>query len=220
MDTCAAMVRVALIAALLLAVAASPAAAATVEDLKPCYVSAGETDAERETIVVRGEDFTQESVVEVLFDGVVMGSALTGSIGEFELRLPAPFQLVGQRPLTVTVRDAAQEVVKTTRVTNLAMSVKPRNATPTQRVRLRGRGFTLGLPVFAHYLYGGELQRTVRLARRSTGPCGTFGVRRRLLPIENARAGRWVMQVDQRRAYSPEPNPVWVRRPIVVSFGS
>jgi hypothetical protein len=213
------MVRVALIAALLLGVAASPAAAATVEDLKPCYVSAGETDAERETIVVRGEDFTQESVVEVLFDGVVMGSALTGSIGEFELRLPAPFQLAGQRPLTVTVRDAAQVVVKTTRVTNLAMSVKPRNATPTQRVRLRGRGFTLGLPVFAHYLSGGELQRTVRLARRSRGPCGTFALRRRLLPIENARAGRWVMQVDQRRAYSPEPNPVWVRRPIVVSFG-
>jgi hypothetical protein len=214
------MVRVALIAALLLAVAATPAAAATVEDLKTCYVSAGETDAERETIAVRGEGFTQESVVEVLFDGVAMGSALTGSIGEFELRLPAPFQRVGQRPLTVTVRDAAQEVVKTTRVTNLAMSVKPRNATPAKRVRMRGRGFTLGLPVFAHYLYGGELQRTVRLARRSTGPCGTFDLRRRLLPIENARAGRWVMQVDQRRAYSPEPNPVWVRRPVVVSFGS
>jgi hypothetical protein len=214
------MSRVALVAALLLAIAATPAAAATVDDLKPCYVSTGVTDAERETIVVSGEDFTQESVVEVLFDGVVMGSALTGSIGEFELRLPAPFQLAGQRPLTVTVRDAAQLVVKTTRVTNLAMTVKPRNATPTRRVRLRGRGFTLPAPVFAHYLFRGRLQRTVRLARRSTGPCGTFDIRRRLLPIENARAGRWVMQVDQRRTYSPEPNPVWVRRPIVVSFGS
>ena len=220
MDTCAGMVRVAVIAALLLALTATPAGAATVEDLKPCYVSAGETDAERETIVIRGDGFTQVSTVDVLFDGVVMGSALTGSVGEFELRLPAPFQLVGQRPLTVTVRDTVQQVVKTTRVTNLAMTVKPRNATPTQRVRMRGRGFTLGLPVFAHYLFGGELQRTVRLARRSTTPCGTFDVRRRLIPIDNARAGRWIMQVDQRRTYSPEPDPVWVRRPIIVSFGT
>jgi hypothetical protein len=214
------MVRLLVAACLCFGLLAGPAAAATVEDLKPCYVSAGSTDAERETIVVRGEGFTQVSTVEVLFDGVVMGSALTGSIGEFELRLPAPFQRVGQRPVTVTVRDAVQQVVKTTRVTNLAMTVKPRNATPDQRVRMRGRGFTLRLPVFAHYLFGGELQRTVRLARRSTEPCGTFDVRRRLIPIENARAGRWIMQVDQRRAYSPEPDPVWVRRPVVVSFGS
>jgi hypothetical protein len=70
--------------------------------------------------------------------------------------------------------------------------------------------------VFAHYLFGGEEQKTVRLARRSNGPCGTFSARRRLIPVENARAGRWVLQVDQKRAYAPEPDPVWVRRPIDV----
>ena len=51
----------------------------------------------------------------------------------------------------------------------------------------------------------------------STAPCGTFRVKRRLLPIDNARNGRWLMQVDQKRAYSPQPDPVWVRRPIVVA---
>lgn len=210
------MVRVAALTALLLVLAPAVAGAATVERLKACYVSAGLTDAERETVLIRGSDFGQEGAVEVLFDGVVMGSALTGSIGEFEVRLPAPYQETGERAFTVTVRDATAEVSQTTRVTNLAMTVRPRRSAPRRRVRIRGRGFTRGAPIFAHYVLGGEDQLTVRLARRSKEPCGTFSVRRRLLPVAHAASGRWFMQVDQRRRYSPEPDPVWVRRPIVV----
>jgi hypothetical protein len=211
------MVRAAVLTALLLALGAAPAQAATVETLKACYVSAGLTDAERETLEIKGQDFGMNGAVEVLFDGVVMGSALTGSIGEFTIRLPAPFQESGERAFTVTVRDATAEVSQTTRVTNLAMTVKPRRAAPSRRVRIRGRGFTGDAPVFAHYVFGGEEQLRVRLARRSTDPCGTFSVKRRLLPIADAANGRWIMQVDQKRRYSPEPDPVWVRRPIVVS---
>jgi hypothetical protein len=212
------MLRLAAATVLCLALTASPAAAATVEDLKPCYVPAGPADAERETITVRGENFAQVSTVEVLFDGVVVGSALTGSVGEFQILLPAPFQAAGARPLTVTVRDpAGNEVPKSTRVTDLAMSIKPRSVnSAAKRVRFRGRGFTLQAPIFAHYLFKGEEQRTVRFARSSAGPCGTFSVKRRLIPIDDARMGRWVVQVDQRREYSPTPDPVWVRRPIDV----
>ena len=199
------------------ALAATPASAATVEDLRGCYVSSGETDAERETITVRGTDFAPISTVEVLFDGVLMGSGPTGSIGEFEIRLPAPFVARGERELVVTVRDAATEVVKTTRVTNLGMTVKPRQGSPRRKVRFRGRGFTLAAPVYAHYLFGGKEQRTVRLARETTSACGTFEVRRRLIPVDNARAGRWIMQVDQKREFSRVPDPVWVRREINIA---
>jgi hypothetical protein len=195
---------------------AAPASAATVEDLKPCYVSAGRADEDREEILIRGTDFTQVSTVDVLFDGELMGNAPTGSIGEFEIRLPAPFLAKGEREVVVTVRDAATQVDKLTRVTNLAMTVRPKRAAPGRRVRFRGRGFTEPAPVFAHYLFGGKEQKTVRLARRSTAPCGTFSVKRRLIPVDNARTGRWMMQVDQKRAFSPEPDPVWVRRPIDV----
>ena len=211
------MPRVASLTALVLALWAGPAAAATLDDLKPCYVSAGQAEEERERILIRGTDFAQMSSVEVLFDGVVMAGVPTGSIGEFELQLPAPFQRKGARELVVTVRDAVNQVHKTTRVTNLAMTVKPNRASPRRRVRFRGRGFTRGAPVFAHYLFGGQEQRRVRFARVSTAPCGTFSVRRRLIPVENARRGRWIMQVDQKREYSPEPDPVWVRRPIDVT---
>jgi len=211
------MFRPCLIALVILALAASPAAAATVEDLKACYVSAGPTDGERETIVVRGENFTQESTVEVLFDGVPAGNVRTGSVGEFEIRLMTPFQPAGERPLVVTVRDAAGiTVVKPTRVTNLAVKLKPRRALPQRRVRFRGRGFTLAAPVFAHYVFAGREQKTVRLARDPASPCGNFSVRRRLIPIDDARTGKWVMQIDQRRAYAPEPDPVWVRHTIDV----
>jgi hypothetical protein len=211
------MVRVSVITIVVLALWAVPASAATVEDLKPCYVSAGQSDEDRERIVIRGTDFAQVSAVEVLFDGVVMGNAPTGSIGEFELQLPAPFQRKGDRELVVTVRDGVNQVDKTTRVTNLGMTVKPKHASPSRRVRIRGRGFTQAAPAFAHYLFDGEEHKTVRLARRATSPCGTFDVRRRLIPVEGARMGRWIMQVDQKREYSPEPDPVWVRRPIDVT---
>ena len=210
------MLRFAAATLLWLVLLAVPATAATVADLEPCYVSAGQGEDEREQIVISGADFTQESTVDVLFDGVLMGSAPTGSIGEFEIRFPVPFQLKGERRVVVTVRDAVTQVDKVTRVTNLAMQVIPREATPSRRVRIRGRGFTQAAPVFAHYVFGGKEQKTVRLARRSTSPCGTFSAKRRLIPIDGARNGRWIMQVDQKRAYSPEPDPVWVRRPIDV----
>jgi hypothetical protein len=208
--------RLAVLTVLALALAASPAAAATVEPLKPCYVSAGEADAERETVLIRGDGFAQVSAVEVLFDGVVMGGAMTGSVGEFEIQFPAPHQPTGQRTFRVTVRDGVNEVSQTARVTNLGMTVKPRRASPDRKVRFRGRGFTLDAPVYAHYLYDGAEQKTVRLARRSSGKCGTFTAKRRLIPVQNARAGRWTLQVDQKRRYAPEPDPVWVRRPIDV----
>ena len=54
------------------------------------------------------------------------------------------------------------------------------------------------------------------LARRSKGPCGTFSVRRRQIPIDSAASGRWVIQIDQRRHYSATPRPVWVRVPVTV----
>lgn len=211
------MLRLLAATCVLFALAATPASAATVEDLRDCYVSAGETDAERETITIRGTDFTQISTVEVLFDGVVVGSGPTGSIGEFEIRLPAPFQEQGERELVVTVRDTVTQVVKTTRVTNLGMTVKPRRGSPRRKVRLRGRGFTLAEPVFAHYLFDGKEQKTVRLARTPDSACGTFDVRRRLMPIDDARAGRWIMQVDQKREFSRAPDPVWIRREINVT---
>jgi hypothetical protein len=198
------------------ALSAQPAAAAFLDPLKACYASTGPATEQREDIVVSGEGFIPSSTVDVLVDGVVVGNAPTGFIGEFQVKVDAPHQPRGERAFAVEARDGTNSVVTQSRVTKLAVTMRPRRAAPTSRVRFRGRGFTQAAPVYAHYLFGGKEQRTVRFVRRSKLPCGTFSVKRRQIPVAGARTGRWIVQVDQNKAYAPEPNPVWVRLPIVV----
>jgi hypothetical protein len=202
---------------LTLALSAAPASAATLGPVDPCYVSTGPASDEREDVVVRGDGFAPLGTVVVLVDGVEAGSAPSGTVGEFELIVDAPHQPAGERAFTVTATDGANTATVQSRVTNLAVFVRPRRAAPSRRVRFRGRGFMEPAPVYAHYLYGARPQKTVRLARESVQPCGTFDVKRRQIPVENAKTGRWIVQIDQKKAYAPEPDPVWVRLPIRVS---
>ena len=124
----------------------------------------------------------------------------------------ALYQQRGERPFTLEVRvRRGQLLAAQSRVTNLAVTVRLRRAPPSRRVRFRGRGFMQTGPVYAHYLYGRKLQKTVRLAAGSNSPCGTFSVKRRQIPVENARTGSWMVQIDQKKAYDPQPDPVWVR---------
>jgi hypothetical protein len=199
---------------------AAPAAGAQIDELKPCYVSAGRVEERRESIDVHGTGFSPDAVIDIYVDGVlVLSDGRTNAVGEVMGQVKAPYQSRGEREFTLTVaeRDNPENVVTvTSRVTTLRVTLTPREARPSRRVRFRGRGFTQPAPVYAHYLYAGKEQKTVRLARRSTAPCGTFDVRRRQIPVEDPRTGRWIMQVDQKRAYAPEPDPVWVRLPIKV----
>ncbi len=158
----------------------------------------------------------------MLIDGAPVFSTSTDAVGDFAVRVDAPYQSRGERPFTLEVRDGVNWLAAQSRVTNLAVNVRPRRAPPSNRVRFRGRGFMQTGPVYAHYLYGRKLQKTVRLAAGSNPPCGTFSVKRRQIPVENARTGSWMIQIDQKKAYDPQPDPVWVRLPIEVSetFGS
>ena len=210
------MLRLLAVTSLALALSAAPAAAASLEALNRCYVSTGPASADLEDVTVHGVSFAPDSTVEVLIDGELVGSAPTDPAGDFTLLVDAPHQPKGERAFTLEARDSVNLVVTQSRVSNLAVSVRPKRSAPSRRVRFRGRGFMKDRPVFAHYLYGRKVQKTVRLARRSTGPCGTFNVKRRQIPVENARTGHWIVQFDQKRAYSPEPDPVWVRLPIDV----
>ena len=207
--------RLLLIAALLVALPAAPAAAATLDPLKPCYVSNGPETDQLEDMTVRGVDF-QPGSVEVLIDGVPVAAPPTDAVGFFSVLVDPPYQPQGERPFIVTVRDGVNVLSLESRVTNLNVTMKPKRTAPNRRVRFRGRGFTQPAPVYAHYLYAGKEQKTVRLARRSTAPCGTFDVRRRQIPVEDPRTGRWIVQIDQKRAYAAQPDPVWVRLPINV----
>ena len=199
--------------ALVLGVQAAPAAAAAIDPLKTCYVSAGEQEQRRETVAVRGTAFTANSIVDIAVDGVVQVSGNADALGEFNAVAKAPHQPQGQRPFTVTVAERgnpANVATATSNVTALTVNLRPRRTRPARRVRFRGRGFTGEGAVYAHYLYGGRVRRTVRIARPQ-GDCGTFTVRHRQIPVRRPRTGDWTLQVDQRRDYNDTPGTNWVR---------
>jgi hypothetical protein len=191
---------------------AAPAAAATLKPLKPCYASDGQAIGERETVRIHATGFTPEKLVDLQIDGQTIDTGNSDAFGAVDGAIPAPFQgraAGGERAFAVTVVEQDNPLNFATlgsRVTNLDVTLRPNKARPSRKVRFRGRGFTkAAAPVFAHYVLGGELQKTVRLVGRPTAPCGVFSVKRRQIPVKNARVGDWTLQVDQQRRWAPRP---------------
>jgi hypothetical protein len=134
--------------------------------------------------------------------------------------VPAPFVASGSRTFKVTLTEdnnPANTVSATAKSTALGVTLTPREARPSQRIRFKGLGFTADRPVFAHYIYKGKVRKTVRMQRRP-GECGSFSARRRQIPIDRPRLGVWTVQFDQRRRFvDPDVTPiVYVQIPIII----
>lgn len=217
------LLRFLLVAAAFAAFAAAPASAAPqLGPLKSCYIAAQE--GEREFVLLQGSMFTSLARVDFYVDETMQdvrddkgNEVLTGFDGTLRGSVEAPFVEEGQRPFTVRVaeRDSPQNtVIAHSLVTRLMVTQTPARAATRERVRFRGRGFTdLALPVYAHYVFAGRSQKTVRLGR-PTGPCGLFSVKRKQFPFKNSpRRGTWTIQFDQEKVYNPK---AMVRFPLTV----
>jgi hypothetical protein len=212
-DTSGRMLLRALIATALATVAlAAPAAAAvTLAPLKPCYASDGQGPEKRETILIHATGFTPDTFVDLQIDGQTLDTTKADAFGAVIGAIPAPFQGSaggGERAFSLTVVEQgnpANFATLTSRVSNLSVTLRPNPARPSQKVRFRGRGFTKDHAVFAHYVFGGVLQKTVRLVQRPVLPCGVFSVKRRQIPVRNARVGDWRLQIDQQRQWAERP---------------
>ena len=219
-----------LIVVALCALAAAPAAAGAsvwTAPLSRCYVSVGPTVDQRQVVVVGAKGFSPLAPVDVSLDGQPADATDDGQpdpfyadpAGEVNARLRVPYQPAGERPFSLSVNERlnpANTVTVTSQVTALAVELRPAQARPSRRVQFSGRGFTKPAPVWGHYLYHGLLQRTVRLARRPVGDCGTFVVRRRQIPVARPWIGKWTLQVDQQKTYAAAPDSVFVRITISV----
>ena len=188
------------------------------DDLRPCYVAAGEASNERERIHVHAVDFTPAAHVDLRFDGQHYASGQADINGTVVADVPAPPQQLGQRPFTLTLQELenpANFVTKTSLVTHLAVTLRPKRARPSRKVRFSGRGFTLDKPVYGHYVFGGKVRKTIRLRKAPKQPCGILHARRRQIPIRHPAVGEWLLQVDQQRRYSPHPEsnmvPIFIR---------
>jgi hypothetical protein len=204
------------LAALLLP-AAAQAQAPVLQPLKPCYVSVD--PAVRESVEVDASGFDPGSFVDVAIDGENVDSGVPVTVdGRISGSVQGPFQANGQRPFTLTVTeetDPSKTVSVQSKVTALSLRVRPKRAKPRRRVRFIGRGFTTGVPVYGHYVFGGKLRKTVRFGLPK-GACGTFDVTRRQIPVKRPRTGRWTLQADTVDAYSRDPGTVFVRLAITV----
>jgi hypothetical protein len=218
------------LASLAVASAAPPAgaqAAAWTAAPAGCYVSVAPEAAQRELVDVRAHGFPARAPVDVLVDAAaadVSGDGVADPVnadaqGRVVVSVRAPYQPSGQRRFSITVTERADRdntVAATPLVTALAFELRPAQAPPSRRVRFVGRGFTESGSVWGHYVFGGKVRRTVRIARHPASACGTFSVRRRQIPIVRPHTGRWTLQVDQQRRYSTAPRTVFFRLEITV----
>jgi hypothetical protein len=193
--------------------------------LKPCYVSLPTSPPQIELVNLAGSGFTPNALVDISLDGAISNAGVpvdaAGNLGADPANpvvTQAPFVSSGEKgfELVATERGAAlPAAAATTRVTALNVGLSPRRARPSSRVRFRGRGFTGGRRVYAHYRYKGKTRRTVRFT--ASGPCGKFDARARQIPVSRAGMGEWSVQFDQQKKYSRKPRSVFVRLRIVVS---
>jgi hypothetical protein len=192
-----------------LAAAAAAQSPPTVAPLLPCYVTAGPDVTQRELVNIDAQNLTKNGTATVAIDGaVIQNDAAIDPMGALRGSVPAPFQASGQRLFTLSITDNTNPglaVSAQSLVSAIDVKVRPANARPSRRVGFHGRGFTKGPAVYAHYLRKGKLRKTVLLAT-PTGPCGTFAVRRRLLPVRRPKTGRWIVQIDHDRSWSRTPS--------------
>ena len=213
-------------AALLLAAPSAAHAAPVLNPLKPCYWSAdldpATGKADTQNVIVGGSGFTPNSLVTITRDGATVASnvQVDGAGVLTPGAVPAPYQEEGERAFTIAVTEQAnvdQTVSASALVVDADFTVRPKRARPSQRVTFSGRGFTTPGPVFAHYVRRGKVRETVRLARTTSGPCGTFSVRRRQFPFRRPRLGTWLLQVDQHRRWSRRPQGLFMTREFFVA---
>jgi hypothetical protein len=204
--------------ALLVALAAPAAAQAvpTIQPLKPCYVTADTSQGpQSEGVRIVAAGFTPNALVDLSIDGAPYpgGEGLkAGQNGELPIEpVPAPFVESGSREFTVTLSERgnpANTVSATAKSTALGVTVKPKQAKPSDRIRFKGLGFTRPKAIYAHYLYKGKVRKTVRMARKPR-ECGGFKARRRQIPVKNPGLGGWTIQFDQSRRFrDPAVTPI------------
>lgn len=167
---------------------------------KACYIS-------RDSISLSGAGFTAGGLVEVTIDGTSLGSTAADAAGNIaaDIRLGT---MRGVKSHGITATDATNPALLasvTFTGTGRGVTVKPQNARAGRKLRIRGNGFTGGPRVFMHVRGPGGYRADSRIAR-AKAPCGTFAVRRRIVPSD-AATGTYRVQFDAARRFSRKTRP-------------
>ena len=171
-----------------------------------------------DTVTIRGSGFTPNALVTVQVREGGMAQATADAAGRIRVGVEAPRVTsppVAPRSFTVTASDSAGQgapaismfVTRTRPASNA-----PVQGNPTAATTWEFANFKPGRWIYGHFRFKGTTQRTVRFGRAGEAPCGQLRVRARRVPVPRLHAGRWRLQIDQRKAYSRRTEPRYVVR--------
>ena len=196
----------------MVAVPAGVARAAVIEDLDDqCFVGG-------DTVPIDGNGFTASAQVTIAVSEGLGGTTTADAAGRIHTFVRAPAatgNAVAPRSFTVTATDGSNPgnvapaismfVTRTRPASNAPVEGNPNAATTWEFAN-----FEPGRWIYGHFRFKGTTQRTVRFGRAGDAPCGQLRVRARRVPVPRLHAGRWRLQIDQRKAYSIRTQPRFV----------
>jgi hypothetical protein len=158
-------------------------------------------------VPIAGSGFTPGALVTIA--GGATANAVADAAGNVSTQVTAPFSpAILPRVVTITATDTANPantaIARFPAIREPLATNAPLSGRPSRRATWRFAGFAAGAPIYGHYRFGGRTRATHRFGLAS-GPCGTLTVRARRVPLRasSLRTGRWTLQLDQRRTYSP-----------------
>lgn len=171
----------------------------SVDPVQRCY-------REQQTVQLPGSGFTPNAEIDFTRDGtpvVADPPIMADAAGGLDASLTLPGLLSSQRRLTYLATDSSDPAISaelSLLVTAIHVSLKPRDAAPNGRLRIRARGFFGHRHLWAHVVRrGGKRSRNLRIGR-VRGPCGKVATKRRIFPAD-AAPGRYRVQFDGFRRY-------------------
>jgi hypothetical protein len=194
------------------AVPAGVAQAAVIKDLdNQCFIGG-------DTVPIEGSGFTAFAQVTITVSegrGVITTANSAGQIRTSVKAPAATGDAVAPRSFTVTATDGSNPgnvvpaismfVTRTRPASNAPVEGNP-NAVTTWEFA----NFKPGRWIYGHFRFKGTTQRTIRFGRAGEAPCGQLSVRARRVPVPRLHAGRWRLQIDQRKRYSIKTKPRFV----------
>jgi hypothetical protein len=169
-----------------------------------------------DSVRIQGDGFVPGSTVTVTVTEGPVAQKVADATGTVVVRVPAPRvtgSAVAPRSFTVTATDSAGNtasavsmfVTRTRPASNAPVEGNP-NAVTTWEFA----NFKPGRWIYGHFRFKGTTQRTIRFGRAGEAPCGQLSVRARRVPVPRLHAGRWRLQIDQRKRYSIKTKPRFV----------
>lgn len=185
------------------------ALAPTLQTAHPCYL-------QRQPVRLTGAGFTPGAPYNVTLDRAPVGSGVVGADGKLGGTLSSGTLTGAQRQQhhVIAVDDGRASGNAAFDVSAFGAGFKPSTGDPrTLRVRFAVTGIGVADPtparVWLHYIDPrGHLLRTVSLGLTGE-PCGSLASSAplRLFPFHKIGAGRWTLQFDLSRRYSPAAQP-------------